>query len=91
MGQDYSVYYNLEFDASATKRLTESIKSSHLYRADGSTAIYSDSLTKRKPHDFSIWFPVTNGFEFKGKNGGILYSITVDTTKGTLNYHEYVL
>ncbi|MDQ6610025.1 MAG: hypothetical protein M3Y85_09425 [Bacteroidota bacterium] len=81
----------MKFDDPSTKKLSESIKSSHLYRANGSTNMYSDSLSKRKHHDFSVWFPVTYGFEFKGKDGGVLYSITLDTTKGTLNYHECVL
>jgi hypothetical protein len=91
MGQDYGIYYELKFDKTSTKQLTESIKSSRLYHPDGSSSMYADSLSKRKPNDYSLWYPITDGFEFKGKDGGVLYSITADTTKGTLNYHEYVL
>lgn len=91
MGQDYSVYYDLQFDTSSMRNLSGSIRNSHLYRADGSSAMYSDSLMNRKPNDFSLWFPVPKGYEFNGKDGAVLYTIKVDTTLNILNYHEYVL
>lgn len=91
MGQDYAVLYDLTFDRSSMRDLSESIKNSRFYHPNGSLKMYSDSIMNRKPNDFSLWFPVPKGYEFNGKDGDVLYSIKVDMTKGSLNYLEYVL
>ncbi len=91
MGQDYVLYYDLQFDISSMRSLTISIKKSRLYHADGSSAMYSDSIMNRKPNDFSVWYPISTGYEFNGKDGAVLYTIKVDTTLNTLKYQEYVL
>lgn len=91
MGQDYAVHYDLKFDTPSIIKLRENIRNSRLYRTNGSSAIYSDSLMNAKPTDFSIWYPVTKGYEFKGKDGAVLYSIIIDTTRNFLKYYEYVL
>ena len=91
MGQDYAIYYDLKFANPSIIKLIEHIKSSRLYHADGSSAMYSDSVMYRKPNDFSIWYTMANGYEFMGKDGDVLYEIIVDVKASTLRYHEYVL
>ena len=90
MWQDYAVYYDLKFDVLPARQLTENIKQSRYFHKDGSSDMYSDSLNYRESHDFAIWYPAPDGYEFKGKNGAVLYTISVDTTSGILKYFEFV-